>query len=216
VGADTWENGDAIRRHSYLDDVATFERIHHCLAVEGYRIAKPRAHLYLFCAFVNFAPLAKQFAAAGWEVWPRPLIWWRGSNSGIAPRPEHGPRNTYECILFANKGNRSVISLEPDVILAPKSGVDPRAAAKPPSIYHMLLARSVVAGNEVLDPCCGSGPVFPAATTLNVRATGYDVAEDAVGLASQRLQEKYEPVSTEVTVRSTVSRGGIRTKRGDV
>lgn len=191
AGANTWDNGGATRRHSYLDDIATFERIHRVISKEGYRIAKPKAHLYLFCSFQHFAQLSAMFRTEGWDVWPRPLIWFRGPQSGIAPRPEHGPKNTYECILFANKGDKRTLKLLPDVVGQPKSN-DPRAAAKPTGVYYDLLSRSCLPGDEVLDPCCGTAPLIPAATALKLRATCYDIAEDAIGIASQRLTETYQ------------------------
>lgn len=212
IGADKWANGDSERRHDYADDAATSQRIHEALAWQGYRIAKPKAHLYCFCAQQNFNHLAALFRAAGWDVWPRPLIWFRGS-IGIAPRPEHGPKNTYECILFANKGDKRTLTLRPDVIIAPKPATDPRAAAKPVMLYHDLMARSCVPGDEVLDPCCGSAPVLPAANALRLRATCYDIAEDAIGLASSRMAEEFSPTLIEVTSRAP-KRQLVRSGRG--
>jgi DNA modification methylase len=212
VGASQWQNGTSLRRHSYADDLHTFERIHECLAVEGYRISKPKAHLYLFCAFQHFADLSKRFLGAGWDVWPRPLIWWHG-NQGIPPRPEHGPKNTYECILFANKGAKRVLSVQPDVIYALKQGDDDRAASKPPAIYYSLLRRSLLPGDEVLDPCCGTGPLLPAANLLQVRATCYDLDDVAIGIASQRMNEAYEHAEPSFSLNRTTSKiGGRGTK----
>src|SRR4029077_3492166 len=142
------------------------------------------------------------------------LIWFRGTQAGIAPRPEHGPKNTYECILFANKGDKRTLVLKPDVIIAPKPTADPRAGAKPPSVYYDLMQRSVLPGDEVLDPCCGSGPIVPAANALSVRATCYDIAEDAIGFTSSRLEEHYEHVETTISTRAAVSRQGVRRTAG--
>lgn len=215
VGAHTWANGGSDRRHSYTDDLAQFETIHVCLAEHGFRVSKPRAHLYLFCSIQQFDLLKRMFMRFGWDVWPQPLVWSRASNQGLAPRPDHGPRNTYEAILFGNKGDKRTLLLGPDVIYAPKPGVDPRAAAKPPQIYWELLRRSVVPGDEVLDPCCGSGPIIPAANLLQVRATCYDIAEDAVGLTSSRINERLEPVTYEITARGSAHRKGVRVARAD-
>jgi len=212
VDAHTWDNQEALRQHSYLDDMHTFETIHETLAREGYRIAKPRAHIYLFCAFRKFDYLLRLFRSAGWDAWPQPLIWWKGANAGIAPRPEHGPRQTYECILFANKGNKRVLSLRPDVIFTPQ-GDAPRAAAKPVGIYWELLSRTCLPGDEVLDPCCGSGPVFPASNALRLRATGYDIADDAIGLASRRLTEPFTPTTVKTFEEGTAERANVRVSR---
>lgn len=206
VGADTWNNGNALREHTYLDDVRTFNHVHTAIAIEGFRLCKPKAHLYLMCAFQNFERIAVMFRGAGWDVWPRPFIWYKGPNSGIAPRPEHGPMNTYECILYALKGDKRMNFLAPDIILVPKTGLDLRAAQKPPGLYYELLRRSVVPGDEVFDPCCGTGPIFPAANALKIRATGFDIDDQAIGIASGRLEERYEPRELMVADRPATSK----------
>lgn len=208
AGANQWDNGGSTRRHSYLDDLATSDTIYECIAVEGYRITKPKAHIYLFCAFQHFEKISKLLRSVGWDVWPRPLIWYRGPQSGIAPRPEHGPKNTYECIIYAIKGDKRVLQLLPDVLIHPKSN-DPRAAAKPPGIYYDLLRRSCLPGDEVLDPCCGSAPILLAANALKLRATCYDIAEDAIGLASQAATASY--THSDWTIQTNAEkRGGAR------
>lgn len=209
VDSHTWTNQESIRQHTYLDDMHTFETIHECIAKEGFRVCKPRAHLYLFCAHRKFETLAKLFRSVGWDVWPQPLIWWKGSNVGIAPRPEHGPRNTYECILFANKGNKRVLALRPDVLLVPQPTTNVRAAEKPAGIYWECLSRSCLPGDEVLDPCCGTGPLLPAANALKLRATLYDVAPDAIGLASQRLAEQFVPMPIKAFEAGTIERQSV-------
>lgn len=212
VQSHTWDNQDATRTHSYLDDMHTFETIHETLATEGFRVTKPKAHLYVFCAFRKFEYLQRTFRAAGWDVWPQPIIWWKGPNNGIAPRPEHGPRQTYECILFAIKGNKRTLALRPDVIFA-SAGTLVRAAEKPAAIYWELLSRTCLPGDEVLDPCCGAGPLLPAANTIKLRATLYDIAEDAIGLASERIAEVYVPNRASVFEEGTTERGNVRVAR---
>lgn len=212
VDSHTWENQGSTRPHSYLDDMSTFESIHETLATEGFRVTKPKAHIYVFCAFRKFEDIRRRFASAGWDVWPQPLIWWKGPNSGIAPRPEHGPRQTYECVLFAIKGNKRTLALRPDVIFA-SAGQLVRAAEKPPAIYWELLGRTCLPGDEVLDPCCGAGPLLPAANALKLRATCYDIAPDAIGLASERLTEIYVPSRMSVFEEGTTERGNVRVAR---
>src|SRR5690606_41040468 len=86
----------------------TFARIIHALAKEGFRITKERAHAYVFCDLRRFAFICDTFKRAGWDPWPRPLIWFKGTNVGIAPRPDYGPRYTYECLAYFIKGDRRV------------------------------------------------------------------------------------------------------------
>ena len=52
-----------------------------------------------------------------------------------------------------------------------------------------LLKRSVRPGMRVLDPFCGTGPVFPAAHSLSAIATGVELDAAAYGIAAQRIQK---------------------------
>ena len=95
IGADTFKNQTA-SKHTYKDDEEYGGAVAAFILEEGYRLTKKRAHLYMFVdinKFLIWKILAEDF---NWYVWPKPLIWFKGVNSGIAPRPSHGPRNTYE------------------------------------------------------------------------------------------------------------------------
>ena len=60
-------------------------------------------------------------------------------------------------------------------------------AQKPVALYDNLLRRSARAGDYILDPFCGTGPVFPAAHALRCRATGIEIDDVACGIAANRL-----------------------------
>ena len=124
-----------------------------------------------------------------WYVWPKPLIWFKGVNSGIAPRPDHGPRNTYEAIMYCIKGDKEVkIKNSVDVIDIPhERGID-YAAHKPADLYAELIKRSCEPGDFVLDPVCGSGPIFGAAEECRVTAVGIDSSKVAISLCYERLK----------------------------
>jgi DNA modification methylase len=99
----------------------------------------------------------------------------------------HGPRRNYECVLYALRGDKRVNFVANDVIPIPSERGSKTAARKPVELYVELLRRSVLPGNRVLDPCCGSGPVFEAAERLECVATGIEINEALVGVCSQRL-----------------------------
>lgn len=176
--------------HAYDDTRDNFERILRAIAVDGYAVCKPLAHAYIFHDFANWGFLRDTMADAGWEVWPRPIIWSKGN--GLLARPDHGPRYTYECILYAIKGSRPVTLVAPDVITLRTLTRQRRGAEKPTALYHDLLARSVRPGDTVLDPCCGLGPIFPAANELSVKAIGLEIDASAVGYATKRLDLNLE------------------------
>lgn len=172
--------------HAYNDTRETFESIVTAIAVQGYNLCKPRAHAYIFHDFANWGFLRSTMESGGWQVWPRPIIWSKGN--GLLARPDIGPRYTYECILYAYKGDRPVTLVAPDVISIRTLTRQRRGAEKPPALYHDLLSRSVQPGDTVLDPCCGLGPIFPAANELSVKAIGIEIDPAAVGYAVSRLE----------------------------
>jgi len=188
VNADTFAAQSA-DRHTYEDTPEISNAIVMAIAKEGFRITEKKAHLYIFCDVNRFSLVKRLVSEEGWDVWERPLIWFRGSTSGIAPKPNHGPRRTYEAILFANKGNRRVTALYPDcIVTAPHIRDVARAATKPVELYRHLILQSCLPGDYVLDPCCGSGPVFPAANSLKVVAWGIEKDRHGAGLAASRIR----------------------------
>lgn len=189
MGADEFgdSGGLAAGAHGYKDDAANFLRIAGVLAIESFRLTKPQAHLYCFCDIDWFPHLKTQFADAGWQVFRTPLIWHKPSGMR-APWPEHGPQRKYETILYAIKGKRPILKMAPDVVaFAPDSNLG-HAAQKPVALFEDLLRRTCLPGNSVLDPFCGTGPVFAAAHTLKCRATGVELDQASYGIALERIQ----------------------------
>ena len=191
-GMDAQEFGDSGGKtggaHFYDDSYETWQGLMAHFAGASYRLAKPSAHLYVFCDIDRFVELKSYFAAEGWKVFRTPILWINPS-SFRAPWPESGPQRKYQLCLYATKGDRRVTKLCPDYIL---SSTDPNLghpAQKPVGVYLDLLLRSVRPGDTVLDPFCGSGTIFPAAHKALCRATGIELDDAAFGLASKRLGE---------------------------
>ena len=146
--------------------------------------------MYLFCDITRFFDfwaikpgnekpsrvkgLATRFAEAGFDVWPRPLVWYKG-NIGSLPKPEHGPRYTSEYILFCTKGGKKTVRVEHDVISIPQEAGQVHGAGKPPRVYHNLLKRSANPGDLVLDFNAGSFPILPAANDLSCIVTAWEL-----------------------------------------
>ena len=187
IGADKF--GDmADNAHKYDDSLETWRKLMEAVCQESYRVCKTHAHLYMFCDWRRFVELQTTLVRAGFDVWPRPLIW--SKSNGMLAKPEHGPRYTYEVILFANKGGKKVTGVFPDVLTHKAVQVPRHAAEKPVDVYVDLLQRSALPGDHVLDMFMGSGVIFPAANRLKLRATGIEGEESSYGFAVQRLEEK--------------------------
>jgi ParB-like chromosome segregation protein Spo0J/DNA modification methylase len=175
IGADDF--GDAGSAHLYHDSPELSLALCRVIAEEGFRVAKPQSHAYVFCDIDLFTSLRAMFAAAGWKPFRTPLIWFKGTNIGNTPWPHLGPRRSYELIFYANKGQRPWTKLVPDTItdIPATRTSGGHAAGKPAALYSSLLSCSGTAGDRVLDPCCGSGSIFAAANRLTMQATGIEI-----------------------------------------
>ena len=103
-----------------------------------------------------------------------------------------GPQRKYETILYAVKGKKTVLRMAPDVLDFRADSQLGHSAQKPVALYRELLGRSCVAGSAVLDVCCGTGPIFPAAHELKCRAVGLELDQKSYGIAVQRIQKLKE------------------------
>jgi len=185
VGADTF--GDmASTGHEYRDDPEYAQECYAKLAREGLRITKDKAHAYVFCDIRNFQMIALEFTLAGWDVWKRPMIW--SKKNGMLPKPDFGPRLTYEAILFASKNSRKILKVgAPDVLEFTTEGKNEHGAQKPVALYSELISRSCYPGDRVLDCFVGSGTIFPAANATRTIATGIEISKTYHDLAQSRM-----------------------------
>lgn len=172
--------------HAYEDSEDYALDCYKLVAEEGFRIAKDKAHCYVFLDPRYWSEISFAFTLAGWEVWPTPLIWAKGN--GMLPKPEHGPRRTYEMILFATKGQRVTLKVGNDVISCPLVQERDHGAQKPVLLYRELLSRSALPGNTVLDCFAGSGTIFPAANQLKLIAQACELNPEYYNLALTRIE----------------------------
>jgi len=87
--------------HEYIDTPENAYAIWHAIFVEGARVCKPEAHLYMFCDFRHWQPIVECAQREGWTPWPTPIVWHKpgGGNLGDSSR---GPRKSYELIFYAH------------------------------------------------------------------------------------------------------------------
>lgn len=184
IGADKF--GDAGPAHTYTDDADVALGIMQYIIQKGAWISKTSSHLYLFCDVDNFIWLRGTAEKAGWSTQRTPIIWYKGG-MGFDPYPGIGFKRTYEMLLYCWRGKKPHRQLLEDVIEVRGEAKDLHAAAKPVDLYRMLLNRSCIAGDSVLDPCCGSGTIFAAANALQLKATGIEIDEGFATLARARM-----------------------------
>lgn len=193
-GMNADEFGDAAGKmvgidHQYKDDEVHMKALLSKAIPEFYRLAKPEAHLYLWCDIDYFLWLRERCAAAGWWVHRTPLINIKPSG-GRVPWPEHGPRRSYELCLYAVKGKRRVTSIVLDTFESRLTeGNLGHGAQKPVEAYVDLLKRSTRPGDVVLDAFAGSGTIFPAAHMVGCSAVGVELSPHAYGICLERIKE---------------------------
>jgi len=157
---------------------------------EVYRVLKPDSHFYLHCdaETMFFAkPLAEE---VGFKFW-KPLVWDK-QRIGMG----YHYRARYEFILFFEKGKRKLQHLGiADILQAPRIA-NGYPTEKPKSLAATLIAQSSRPGELVCDPFMGSASVGAAARDSDRYFLGFDVADEAMGLARARLKLAGTTVST--------------------
>ena len=184
MGADEF----SFSAHGYDDSEETWRATIYPFLELATAVTKPAAHLYLFCDFERFAELRGKVASLGWKPFRTPLVWYKPWNFR-APWPEHGPQRKYECILYAVKGNRPCLRLAGDVLeIGQETGKSLlHSAQKPVALFREFLSRSASPGDRVLDGFCGTGPIFEAAASLKVFATGCEIDPGFYSIAADRV-----------------------------
>jgi len=106
-----------------------------------------------------------------------------------APWPDQGPQRKYELVLFAVKGTRPTNRLAGDVISCNSDPNLGHQAQKPVELIYDLLNRSAHPGDKVLDPFCGSGPIFEAAHRMQCYVTGLEIDPQFYTIAYERISK---------------------------
>jgi site-specific DNA-methyltransferase (adenine-specific) len=181
-------------KHHYTDSMEYAIACCKHIISAGFTLCKPRALMFMFCDIRHFVTLTTYCKQQGWVPWDTPIIWSKGVG-GHAPWGRAGFMRTYETILFATKGQKELYNPGgPDVIEINRVRRNERihAAEKPIELLRHLLHLSTIIGDVVLDPCCGSGSIFEAATLQRVRAIGIEADDMYYAKAAARIQDLME------------------------
>lgn len=170
--------------HEYDDSPANFNRLISTLPGVFRQILKPNGHIYLFCDIRKFNQIFIEFFSNGFDVWPRPLIWDKGT-TGSFTNTDFGFRQCYDAILFARLGQKKLVKYARDVINIQQKIDLPHPAGKPAELIAELISRSCLAGERVADLFCGHGPIFPAAQLTNTIAYGWEIHPKYYAMAAE-------------------------------
>ena len=190
-------NADEMKKtagHHYDDSPTYALDICKFIIREGFKLLKPRGHLFMFCDIEHFLELRNYGAQQAFTPWRTPLIWRKG-DEGQAPWGKEGFVRTYELCLFLTKGEKALKGGGPDTFefRRPSRSDRAHAAEKPVSLLTYLLSKSCDIGDIVLDPTCGSGPLLDAATEAKVTAICIEKDQDYYNFAAARLAKQAEP-----------------------
>lgn len=191
------------RRHEYDDSKDTALNLYREILRRGFHLLKPQGHVFLFCDIEHFITIRTYAEQQAFVCWRTPIIWHKSSD-GPAPWGRNGFQRTYECGLFAVKGQRPLaLGPEPDLKTVPRTARGDRlhAAEKPPEFLRWLLRITTQPGCRVLDPCAGSAPVLAAAKDLGLELTLIEKDEEYYKAACLRAQELETETTPEVDVR---------------
>lgn len=185
IGAHTYDN---MGQHKYNDTWANAVEVYQAIAHLGMNVTHDRANLMLFCTPEHWHDVRDICEAAGWISWPRPVIWAK-SNEGMRPWGQQGLAYTFECIYWGTKGQKGLISSANDIFAyyKPKSSEREHAAAKPVDLYQRLFELTCLPGDNVLDPCVGSGTSFKAGTLRGLHVTGIENNAETAQTARKNL-----------------------------
>lgn len=187
VGADSFGEQAMDLGHQYDDDWLTARDL--VESIISAPIYKDQAHALMFCSYDKFQIWKEIYHDNNWRPWPRPLIWSKGQQAH-APRPGFGPRYSYECVLFAARGDRQVRETINDVIHCPPPKDKIHAAEKPADLLAELIRFVASPGDRLVDPTCGSGPIFTAARGKELFVTGIELSADYAAIAQGRAKER--------------------------
>lgn len=196
--------------HQYDDSPEKALDLYRFLFRRGFELLKPQGAMFLFCDIDHFLSIRVMAEQQAFSTWRTPIVWHKGSE-GHAPWGRDGFKRTYEIGIYAVKGQRPlVLNGGSDVKLVPRATVNVdklHAAEKPAELLRWLLQLTCRAGDKVLDPCCGSAPIFPAAKGLGIQITAIEINPDYHAAASSRLfaLDKEETPTDHVVIKPTMS-----------
>jgi site-specific DNA-methyltransferase (adenine-specific) len=181
-----------VHHHNYEDTPDSARELCKIILMEGFRVTKPRANIFLFASIDLWFWLREFSKQCGWTPFPTPVIWQKSESEGLAPWGQQGFRRTYDNIFFATKGQRGLIHSPTDILSHKRVGRSDRvyAAEKPEGLLRTLIEASTLPGEYLLDPCAGSGSTIGAARIAPTRrALGIEIDKSAFDLALIRANE---------------------------
>ena len=191
IDADQFKNfGSTINTdHQYRDTEEMAMFLYMEMINKFDRICTEHAHVYMFCDAKFIGQIQNMFGDS-WRVRNAPLVWRKGSQGTLSEGVGTGWTRTTEFIVVATRGNRPYAAIHGDVLDVPRVKDKKHGAEKPVELYEKLLAMSGLPDDTVLDPCCGSGPIFTAAYKKLMKPIGIELSPKHALIAEERRKQR--------------------------
>jgi site-specific DNA-methyltransferase (adenine-specific) len=195
-------------KHNYDDSPENARALLKAITIEGWRLTRPKANLFLFINFKNWFWLEQLASQMGWSVWQYPIIWQKSLAEGLTPWKRHGFARTYDTIFWATKGQRGIDGPALDILTEGRVGRNERehGAEKPIPLLERIISLATIPGERVFDPCAGSGTTLIAAKRLRRASYGIEISQEYADAANLRLHATKEG-SNEAAVEHTTITG---------
>lgn len=166
--ADAPRMGAAMADH-YNDSSDVYWTLVATLAGAMENVVAESAHLIFWFSPKYYCDTRDALTRMGWSLFDYPLIWHKSDNTGVAPDPQRGPRNTYEMAFFGHRGDRKLTAAgcKSNSFAHPGRRDDAiHVSEKPCVMLRHFLAMICDDYSHVLDPTCGSGNALKVAEDL--------------------------------------------------
>ena len=162
------------------------------------RVLKDDTHIYWFTRWdrvhLQLPLLERYFTVKNALVWQK-NNWSMGDLKGAYA-------GQYETILFAQKGRRTLNEVDgrkrhTDILQFDRvpSNKLRHSHEKPEDLIDFLIRKSSVEGEIILDPFCGSGTTASCAKRLGRNFLTYELDEEYVEIANQRIEDVTKELS---------------------
>jgi len=135
--------------------------------------------IFWFAPHPWFEVVRKTIEEVGYKVYGVPSLWYRTGVPGQTRRPDLRLASSYESFFYARKGKArikgkqgrsNIFEFKP---VSPINKIHP--TEKPVELLQEVLATFTNPGENLLDPCTGSGNALLAGANLRLEVTGFDI-----------------------------------------
>jgi hypothetical protein len=169
INAGEFNQGSANKHGGYVDSPDAYFGLLRTISQRLDILLDASAHVIFWFSMKYYNQTLEWFQnETDFDVSPYPLVWLKSDNSGILPRPHHGPRQIYETAFFGFRGNRPVVQAKANAYAAPSVREDHMSVKPEPMLRHFF-EMVVDANTSLLDPTAGSGSALRAADSLKAR-----------------------------------------------